>query len=447
MIRPRVWFRVFVAHGGAALEQPPPLLLFRRLFLPLAVTVSLTMIPGSLAYGAFANFNSVLAGDEAAGMGGAHTAVVGDSSATAFYNPATMGRNGGHKLSASTRIYNKYSTEFGENQDFLTAGERLNTGFFQGVPSSAGSIFRYGQWSGGVSIMVPDFDFFSGLVVNTDDQQTFLNTVDESLWAGGGMGYNINDKHSIGLSGYYTARRLIRTVTDRWTPAFDREVLTYEEKSVQSNSLVFVLGYFWMLSDRISFGLSFRPPSFNLDGQGVVQITKTDTDALPSEVLNVSDSRPETHVPLKLALGTSISLSSRWLLAVDASFHGKRRYQDLAGSDGADFYDHQNTWNFAVGVQYDLLRPKMTLRGGFFTNRSSFPMPEPGLNLRQGDSVDMLGASFNTSFFMNNHFQYTFGIFYTGGNGFSSQRLRGEFQNISKSSHQFSLQLSTSYHF
>ncbi|MBN8538659.1 MAG: hypothetical protein J0M15_16540 [Deltaproteobacteria bacterium] len=80
--------------------------------------------------GAFSNYNSILLGDQSAGMGGAASAVVGDTSAAAFYNPATLARLNGASFSAAVGIYKKFDTVYGEEEDFTKAPLRLNQGFY-----------------------------------------------------------------------------------------------------------------------------------------------------------------------------------------------------------------------------------------------------------------------------------------------------------------------------
>jgi len=53
--------------------------------------------------GAFSNYNSILIGDQAAGMGGAYTAMSSDASAVSFYNPAGLAFLKGHSFSGSIK--------------------------------------------------------------------------------------------------------------------------------------------------------------------------------------------------------------------------------------------------------------------------------------------------------------------------------------------------------
>ena len=52
------------------------------------VAIWISTLASATANAAYSNYNSVLIGSQAAGMGGAYTALYQDSSAVAFYNPA-----------------------------------------------------------------------------------------------------------------------------------------------------------------------------------------------------------------------------------------------------------------------------------------------------------------------------------------------------------------------
>ena len=102
----------------------------------LILTSIVILLSSSFAFGAFSNPNSVLIGEHAAGMAGAYTAIIGDSSAAGFYNPATLVRIKGNSVSASATLFNKFDTTYGEGGSLLDAGDRVNRGFFPYNPLS-----------------------------------------------------------------------------------------------------------------------------------------------------------------------------------------------------------------------------------------------------------------------------------------------------------------------
>ena len=99
-------------------------------------------------------------------MGGAYTAMSGDSSSSGFYNPASLVKLTGTDISASATLFNKYDTTYGEGQNITEAGGRVNRGFFRTIPSAIGNVYRWKKWAFGISIVVPDYDFFSGNIAD-----------------------------------------------------------------------------------------------------------------------------------------------------------------------------------------------------------------------------------------------------------------------------------------
>jgi len=124
---------------------------------------------------AFSNYNSILIGDQAAGMGGAYTAMTDDASALAYYNPAGLAYLQGHSFSAAVGIYKKFDTSFGTEEDFTKAPLRINQGFFRAIPSSTGSVLRRENYTFALSIVVPDFDNYKGDLGTMNEKTTTLS--------------------------------------------------------------------------------------------------------------------------------------------------------------------------------------------------------------------------------------------------------------------------------
>jgi long-subunit fatty acid transport protein len=396
---------------------------------------------------AFQNFNNILIGDQAAGLGGAYTAMVGDSSASSFYNPGALIKIKGDNISASATLFNKYDTTYGESRDILAAGERVNRGFFRTVPSSLGGVYHWGKVAGAFSIVVPDYDFFSGNIANKNNTQSFLNYSDESLWSGFSMSFLIDHHNSFGASIYYTARSLIRTATDRNVVSDSHEIFSYEEKSIKHNGLVLVLGHLWKVNEALNLGFSYRPPALRLSGQGTYYRSITDTNTLPSDVTFYKNIKADTYIPSRIALGAAYKLSDRFLMSFDSTYYPGHGYSDLDRDDAADKIEHKDTWNGAIGAEYKFLRPKAALRVGLFTNNPSNKRPSENPTVRTGDYLELYGLSANMAFNVNDYLQYTVGGFYTGGKGQSVQRNGANLVRMDKTHHVFSLLISTSYVF
>ncbi|MCB0378698.1 MAG: outer membrane protein transport protein [Bdellovibrionales bacterium] len=411
----------------------------------LTTLVILLCTPG--AFAAFANYNNMLIGERASGMGGAFTALTDDSSAAGFYNPASLVRIEGTTVSASATVFNKFDTTYGESADIVAAGERVNRGFFRTIPSSLGNVYRWKDWAFGISVVVPDYDFFSGNIASNATTQSFLNYTDESLWSGFVASYKWDEKQSFGITTYYTARSLIRSSQDRVEVTPGHEVVTTEEKSIKHNGILFVLGYQKILSPTWRMGLSARTPVINIEGKGSFYQSITDTTNLPSQVINNKNINAQTYIPPRYNIGFAYDWSEQLTFSLDGSYYTGFTYQDLNNPDGADHLEHKDTWNGAFGFEYRFKEPKFDLRGGVFTNNSSFPAPSNTPSQRVGDNLKMIGFSGNIAFHATENAQYTIGGFYHGGDGTSVQKTGNQLQRVTKNNHVFSLMISTSMKF
>ncbi len=406
-----------------------------------------TLLASPNLLAAYANFNSVLIGEQASGMGGAYTAMSGDSSSSGFYNPASLVKLTGADISASVTVFKKFDTAYGANDNLVDAGERVNRGFFRTIPSAVGNVYRWKKWAFGFSLIVPDYDFFSGNIANTPTTQSFLNYTDESLWNGIVGSYKASPNESFGLSIYYTARSLIRSSLDRQVISPSHEIITTEEKSINHNAIVVILGYLWEINEKWSFGASVRPPGMNIHGEGSYYLAVTDTNNLPSQIDKTINTSASTYIPPRYALGFVYKPTSRLTLSMDGVYFSGHSYRDMDLIEASDLITHQDTFNFAIGMQYYFEQPKMAWRFGLFTNHSSHPTPYDNPTERVPESLDMYGFSSNLSFYSTEHSRYTLGGYYSGGNGYSVQRTGNGFARLEKSHHIFTLLISTSYQF
>jgi hypothetical protein len=388
-----------------------------------------------------------LIGDRAAGMGGAFTALTGDTSAAAYYNPASMIRMKGASLSASVSVYNKYDTRYGAQEDYNSAPLRINRGFFKGLPTASGSVVNFGKFALGLSIIEPDFDYFSGEVRATDETSTFLRYTDESLWVGGGFSVRLTPKSSAGLTAYYTARSLDRSVSDALYNGAISAIITTEEKNLTNNSLVYVLGYQQTIGERWQTGVTFRFPSIEISSNGAYYRSRVTTAPYNNEVISLLALKSETRIPSRLAWGIAYEVPKNRTISFDVQYYGRENYRDLDVSGiAADAITHKPVTNFALGAEYyidDWLRWRL----GAYTNFSSHPQASVEGGLRHGDHIDMWGWSTNFSINTNDKTWFTVGGYYTGGRGFSSQQVGDAMQLIEKNSQIFTMLTGGGYNF
>jgi hypothetical protein len=418
----------------------------------------------SSGYTAYSNYNSVLIGNQAAGMGGAYTALYQDSSAVAFYNPAGLafaaygpgGRNS--SASASATVYKKFDTKYGDLDQFTSASLRINQGFFRGVPTSSGSVLTYEKLNAAFSIIVPDYETFGGEIRSTDNSVSLLNFVDESLWVGGGAGLRLSDlspelssKIALGVSLYYTARNLSRTIRERIIKSGTEALVMSEEKNILGNSIVAILGIQSKNETESdgawAWGISIRPPSLQINGTGSYFKSVLNTNPFSTVSENHSALTTLTKIPGKLTVGVAWFPKTDWTLSFDLSTYEQVSYRDMTDvGTSPDEISHRMIANLNFGLERPITR-WLTLRMGAFTNFSSHAEPSESPQQRLGDRIDQLGWSANLGIETREHFIFTFGGYYTGGRGQSVQLLDQKLTRVPKSQQVFTMLVGTSFFF
>lgn len=412
---------------------------------PIYVAIQLFMLVR--AFAAYSNYNSILIGEQGAGLGGAYTAMYGDASAAPFYNPAGLAWMRGNSFSSSVSIYKKFDTVMGKEEDLIKAPLRVNQGFFQSIPSSAGSVVRWGDYNVGLSIVVPDYDTFKGDISTTATNTSMLNFIDESLWVGGTLAKRISKTETAGLTLYYTARNYNRTVQDRTVDeGAGTAVIFSEEKNVTGNSVVALLGYQIHWTDKFFMGISLRAPGLPVAGTG--SYFKTEITAVggatpyPSTISKPAISA-STRIPGKFTLGFAYK-ESRWLVSADGTIYSAERYFDFSDTDIRSKIQHQVMFNGSLGAEYNFY-PWLIFRTGWFTNLTSHK--ELDIADKYGDRVDQLGWAANVTLISKEKIRFTFGGYYTGGRGKTIQRINQNYDIIPKTQQVFTMLMATSYYF
>jgi long-chain fatty acid transport protein len=396
----------------------------------------------------FSNYNSILIGDQAAGMGGAATAMIEDASGMAWYNPAGLAKLEGQSFSAAVGIYKKFDIRYREESDLTKASFRVNQGFFRALPSSTGSVIRPHQlewlegWTMALSILVPEYESFKGDIATEGQSASTLTLTTESIWVGGAAARRLNDRDSFGFTVYYTARSVSKTVNDRTIISTVQSQIFTEERNLTQNALVGLVSWHRDIDDHWKVGVSYRFPSLHIAGKAEVYQTFIDNGAIQNPISESSlDTR--ARIPWKATVGVAYVTpgTSRW--AADVSTYGPLSYGDLEREDLSEKIEHRPVWNVSLGYEKEW-REWFKTRVGFFSNFSSHPDPDPSLVRGQGDHVDQAGFSANAAFRSGN-IEYTFGGYYTGGRGRSVQRINQAYEVVTKAQNVFTMLVGTSY--
>jgi len=372
--------------------------------------------------------------------------LTGDPSACAFYNPATLSRMRGTSLSATANVYHKYDTVYGAQRDTVGAGSRINRGSFRSIPASAGSVAAFGPFAIGLSVIVPEYDFFSGQIKRPSGQEANLSILDESLWIGGNFAVNLSQESSVGVTVYYTSRFYHKQLVDNTQPGNGFARLITEEKTFSSNSLIYMLGYYHRFNPNWTTGLSIRFPSLEVHGRGTYYSSdiNTQTATVPTTATE-AEIPSEARIPMKIGWGAAYQQLGRHTFSVDVSYYGRERYYDMENVSARNLIEHRDTWNAALGMEL-YLKHWLRWRSGVYTNFSSHPEIN-ALDERRSDHIDMWGISSNFGIFTSDKVSFTVGGYFTGGTGHAVERLNNQIVKIDKSQQVFALLLGSAYFF
>lgn len=395
----------------------------------------------------FSNYNSVLIGGQASGLAGAYTSMSGDVSAGGFYNPAGLAFLQGSSFSGSVAVYKKYDSVYGAEEDFTRASLRVGQGFFRSLPSSIGNHHRFGNFTFGLSIVNPDYSSFRGDIKKTSTEQSSLQLSDESLWVGGSLAYLIDESQSVGLTLYYTSRNYARTVNNRSQPSEQRSIFYNSDQTLTENALVAIFGYQQIANDKWRWGVSFRPPSMRLYGMGQFFSYEVDTDPFSQKNVSYNDVSTNVRIPSRLALGVNYKYSENLQFAYDITFYDGFSYREMNREELPFRIEHKPISNGALGMEYRMFKHFLFRLGGF-TNFSAHKTLNESSTERQSDKIDQLGFSSNISYQSPTHGgTYTFGGYFTGGRGKSSQYYNGSWQVVPVTQQVFTMILATSFYF
>jgi hypothetical protein len=404
---------------------------------------------GAPALAIYSNYNSILIGDQASGMGSAYAAMSGDVPASSFYNPAGLAWLSQQSVSASVGIYKKFDTHFGDYEDFTKASLRVNQGFFRSIPSSSGSLIRLKDiapnYNFAFSIVVPDYENFKGDIQNNQTNNSALSFVDESLWVGVSASKKVSKRESYGLSLFYTARNYVRTISDRTFNSGSDSTIYNEDKAFVQNAIVPIFGYQKILAPKWRLGASLRLSSYHVSGTGSFfrSIISTSNSSILVDPMNSNEIRSKGPIPPRLTMGLSFYEADKFTVAADLNIYGKLRYFDLDEESIATLVDQRLTWNGSLGIEVQMRR---WLKGriGWFTNLSPFRDPDLSSNQDVVRKVDQLGWAANVAL-SQGPITYTFGGYYTGGRGKSLQRVNQQFEVVPVTTQVFTMLVGTAY--
>lgn len=405
------------------------------------------LLVGGSAFAQFANYNSIILGDRAAGMGGAGTALLNDTASAAFYNPALLAQSTGSAFSAAVGIYKKYDTQYGSENDYTQTPLKVSTGFFRSLPASTGSVIRKNEWTLGLSILVPEYENFKGDLKSSPTNKSTLSYTDETLWVGGTVSHHTTKDNSWGLTLYYTARNFLRSIQDRSYPNASEAILFNSDETVVENAVVPIIGYLRRLENEWNLGVSLRLRGLPVSNTATYFEALTRTTPYSSTQVSENDLQSNAFIPAKLSLGASKAFADQGLeFSAVVDLYEGLSYDVINLPTRGTYVTRKSIANVSLGGEWTVT-DWFKLRGGLFSNLSPYPDPDPNMKRHQGEHIDQAGWSANMVFIADNKIAYTFGGYYIGGRGRAMERIDQDYQVVTKSQHVFTMLAGTQFYF
>jgi hypothetical protein len=397
----------------------------------------------SPCWAVFSNYNGVLVGERAAGMGGAAIALVGDASSGAYYNPATLARLSGSSLSANVTLFNKYDATYGQQESLDTSLFRINQGAILPIPAASGLVSSFHNFTAAVSIVLPEYQNFGGIIDSTGGNSTFLRLQNQSVWVGGAFALNITNHDALGFTAYYTSQTYDRSLNSLYALGAGT-TSDVEETTFTTNSIIYQLGYFHEFSKSWQVGAVARFLSIPVDSTGSYSNSSVSSGGAaptPTQTVNL---KARADVPEKLGMGVVYSTPHKQSYSLDVDWYGGNSFTDL--EDYGDLIEQNPVVNFALGFE-NYIEPWLALRLGLFSDFASSPTVPENLNRRYQDHIDKYGFSANFGIKTTDHTTVDLGGYYLGGVGATSEFIDGSYQAIKKSEYLFSFLVGSSYVF
>ncbi|MBP7282955.1 MAG: hypothetical protein KBA66_15335 [Leptospiraceae bacterium] len=360
-------------------------------------------IPISLSADNFHNVNGFF-GERAAGMGGAYSAISDDVSGT-YYNPAgtAFAQNSYYSINASS--YNETKVDhknlFGPGQNYSRKSRNY-------LPNFIGFIKKAGKWTYGFSVLNPinqSFDQSDRITLplyRRNISQLDISFTEENfrLLAGPSISYLLTDKLGIGLTTYYMYDSN-RTIVNGNENQFNNNVTTViEQNRRRTSGIIPVLGLQYMLTEKLSLGLSLRriyvtggnvsyrtnvTTAGRTGGPSSLIVQSTEDGGALANAFGLTILSPATYqIPQvsEVRFGWAYFSSKKFTISSDLIYTSgykmkiqNNTYDTRLGVIGisdpyANDLRRNQTLNYSIGIEYFIL-DNIVLRFGHFTNKSN----------------------------------------------------------------------------
>ena len=357
------------------------------------------------------HYQDYLIGERAVGFGGAFSALADDSSSV-FYNPAGLSLLNYSSLNLQAAVYGVSRSSFALESELIVGGKQSQTASgFATYPTTAVWIqkLRDGRPNDGVgrvvaalSLITPSssalrnrysFAIRPQQQGNEVYQRTSLTAniaEDDTLWVGLSAAFKPTSWLHLGATLYATWRTGVYQFYEMETIAMlsgnqvvDVDVAAQRVGVTMSHyGLIGMLGALLELGQHFRVGLTFRTPQLRLTSSAKATLMGVSTTEGGDPRVEGLDLEGDFHhvQPFKTTLALAYTHAGRFSLAVDLSLHGASSlFHLLEIKDAQQTYElfpiaRRLTLQLNLGGELYLSR-HLALRGGFFTNLSSYEGP------------------------------------------------------------------------
>lgn len=383
------------------------------------------MGPLSAARAGVYNYYDVMVGGRAAQMGGAFTALADDATA-AYFNPAGLVQISTSSFSVSAngldlQTYTISNRLFGQNVKF-----RSSTFY----PTAWSVVRSHGELRLAFSAVVPtnlDIASTTNLSNVTFQGQTFnvgfvdFRIKDRVYLVGPSLAYRLSPALMIGGTAYFWyGEALSETTVFFGGGGTQSQTGLFNRSSIATQGFLGQAGILYRPSDAYSVGLTLRTPAF-LRQEVTIKDQRYSFDAPTQQFVNSfsqgGDSEPARR-PAGAIIGLAVHPRTERTISMDVSYFAGARYGLLSNT-----ITIEPVWNAALGFE-EMIRPRIPVRAGFYTNRSAAPKLDANPTA-QDDRVDYYGVTLGSGY-IDELSTFEMGVRYAWGRGENKDPTTGD---------------------
>ncbi len=322
-------------------------------------------------------------GDRSAFM--ANTGVAdGRGSMAVLFNPGALGFVERSKISLSGNLYFNQWTDFDPLVRYGGESQSVRISGFNSLPNSAVSIYKWGETTLAISVLVPEFSEIGTLQkIDLTNYKAVVqfNSKEQDLWIGITVARVWREKYGIGLSVYgtrYARRSAISVIGSIASGGSSAELTSILNIEGAAHSVESVLGVFVKPAAWLAAGLKFAPPGIRINGSGSYYESSRANIGATQNIQ--TEDRPNIGYyysrPAELSLGVALFFREdlRWYF--DANLQFPLVFEELPSASSRGLYDLRLTPRISTGLEFRMT-PAWSILSGIAILPSAVPALEP----------------------------------------------------------------------